>query len=235
MAWSLQAEICKLAQEDSLDLAFFKLEILDSVKSKFSLREDADWVRGGAETYIYRFWVKVDTKVEAGYILKACTAYSPVDSLSTILDAWVYRRRLLADLGVSTPRLYSYGNGLILEELVPHSFRDILAAEFKPASHLPDERLMHLAHYSAALYSLGFLSIAPFDDLRSRGTDCVVIDFGEDLGPAKGQPISSKEETFSLMITKLLKWNVQLDDRTKKEMYEIYDAFIDSATSRAYH
>src|SRR5205085_7285970 len=114
MSWSLKNELCQLAQAESFNQALYNLKIIENVNSSFSLREDSSWERGGADTYIYRFWVKENGKPEDGYIIKACTAFSLVNSLGDILDEWVCRRKLLSDFGVSTPRLFAYGNGVIV-------------------------------------------------------------------------------------------------------------------------
>lgn len=226
--WSLQNELCQVAQTESLNQALYQLKMIESPDSKFSLLEDGPWEREGADTYIYKFQVKEGEKPEDAYVVKACTAFSLVNNLNEIFEEWLRRRQLLSDFGVSTPKLIARGNGVIIEESVPYQLRDLLKNEVRATPYSVDERLIDLTLYSAALYSLGFLSIAPFNDLRSRGKDAVVIDFGQDLGPARGEPVSTKHEVFNLMMKKLSEWGVQINDDVKGAMYELYEEFINS-------
>jgi hypothetical protein len=226
--WSLQNELCQLARTERLNQALYNFKMIENLGSNFALLEDGPWERGGADTYIYRFWVKEGDKPEAEYVVKACTAFSPVNNLNDILEEWLRRRQLLSDFGVSTPKLVARGNGVIVEESIPYQLSDLLKNEVKATPNSVDERLIDLTLYSAALYSLGFLSIAPFNDLRSRGKDAVVIDFGQDLGPARGEPVSTKHEIFNLMINKLSEWGVQINDDVKGAMYGLYEQFINS-------
>jgi hypothetical protein len=229
--WSLENELCQLAHAESLNHALYNLKLIKSIGSTFTLQENGPWVRGSADTYIYKFWVREDGRSEEEYIIKACTAFSLVNNLSEILDEWLRRRQLLSDFGVSTPKLIAHGNGVVIEESIPYQLRDQLKFGVNATPVPVDERLIDLTLYSAALYSLGFLSIAPFNDVRSRGKDAVVVDFGQDLGPARGEPVSSKDEIFNLMMNKLSEWEVPISKGVKSAMYDIYEEFISSSNA----
>lgn len=228
MGWSLEKEICQAANTDNFNLALLQLGLIKSVESPFTLREDTKWIRGGAETYIYRFWIKEEEGEESAYIIKACVPYSPTNDINQILSEWLSRRQVLSDFGISTPELISYGKGIIIEEYITYVLRDLLLAGIKQDVFPLDERLVQLAIYTGAIYSKGFSAIEPFEDLRSRGNDVVVIDFGEDLGPAHNKPVHSKQATFDLMIYKLRDWGVNLNPKMQSAMRGIFDASINT-------
>lgn len=212
--WSLEKELCRISNSKTHEEALLKLGLINEKNDKYTIQRDSDWTRGGAETYIYRFWVSHDNGSEEGYIIKACVAFEPNSNLDKILSEWVKRRKLLASKGVKTPRLLSYGEGVILEELIPHRLKDLLVSQ--PESN--QKLLNDLAYLAAILSALGFEPIDAFHDLRSRGNDIVVIDFGQDLGP----PGISNAESFELytkLLEKLNEWGLILSARVTDEMY----------------
>ena len=153
--------------------------ILSSIDEQFSIVTIADWERSGAETYSYIF--DVVSAVRTRLILKACVALAVGRSLDTVVEEWVKRRSLLQSHKVATPKLFGHCQGTILEEFVFYDINDVLRRSAKP-----ELIASGLGHLAAVLVSLGFHPIQPFHDLRSRGLDVVVIDFGEDLGPPGG-------------------------------------------------
>jgi hypothetical protein len=138
-----------------------------------------NWVRGGAETYFSKFEVLPHGQPGLTILIKACVTFTPGVDLDSVIGEWVRRRRLLSENGIKTPRLYCAGFGVLIEEYVPYELRNLLSySRRRPAKLLAD-----LVTYCETLCRLGFTPIDPFRDLRSHGSDLVVVDFGADLGP----------------------------------------------------
>src|SRR5262245_36419233 len=103
--WTLEKELCGLGETNTAAEALCRLGILDEPSPRPSLEEVQGWMRGGAETYIYRFRVGQKGKVRE-ILLKAVVAFSTVRSLSELGSEWVDRRALLEREGIRVPRLY---------------------------------------------------------------------------------------------------------------------------------
>lgn len=137
-----------------------------------------DW-RAGGETYVLDFVVK--EKEAAGQegtrcIMKACVKIP----CTATMQEWLDRRSAVKSAGVSTPKLYFYDNhATIIEEFIPYT-----AAEAYALAESSDKAVIveNLEKTYSALAEHGF-DPRVMHDLRSRGTDIVVIDYGEDLGP----------------------------------------------------
>jgi hypothetical protein len=179
--WTIQSELCKITDKASLADALTTLGVIAPGESNFRLTGGQNWSRWGSETYCCEFAVQRINRPPTRLLLKACVAYSPNATLDQVLAEWVGRRSLLAQRGVTTPRLYFAGQGILLEDFVPQSFWSTLA-EVREARRAA--LLQELCNYIGALSQLGFRPVDAFSDLRSNGTDLVAIDFGEDLGPA---------------------------------------------------
>lgn len=179
-AWTLERELCTLTSTADVGSALKQLGLLPDADSSFRLHEQSkEWDRGGAETYIFRFRVEAKDARPIDALIKACVAFAPATTLQAILQGWIERRELLAANGVGTPALYYWGKGVVVEEFVPFEVKALLERK----QSLP-KILNGLSLYAAALSRLGFAPVEPFRDLRSHGEDVVVVDFGEDLGPA---------------------------------------------------
>ena len=203
--WSLEKELCKLIGAEDVDEALYRLKITTEKGFPVDIMRSDSWERGGAETYIYKFWVKEGESSQTGYIIKACVAFSPASSLDDILTEWVSRRTLVEANGVSTPRLLAYGHGVILEELIPYGLKERLL-ELKELAPL---LLNQVAVVLGTLLKLGFSPVGILDDLRTRGDDVVMIDFGEDLGPPHIYSDKASEVSEHLL-TKVQEWGVTL-------------------------
>jgi hypothetical protein len=196
MAWSLQSELTKLTSCEDLGSALLKLDLIEQLDEEFQISgESPEWVRGGAETYIYRFTLERPTRAATHLLLKACVAFSPIGSVEAILSQWVSRRELLQRAGVGTPRLYFAGQGLVLEEYISYSFPEAVQKNEGAQLNL----VQALAATAAGLYRLGFKPVSLTPDLRSRGSDVVVVDFGADLGPPGAAP---DEDYFPKLISR---------------------------------
>jgi hypothetical protein len=176
--WTLERELCKLTGSQTEREALFQLKLLPSVSKEYQVRTDVDWERGGDETYIYRFWIRSEGQ-ESGYIIKACVTLDLERGIEGTILEWVSRRNVLMSNNISVPQLVYAGQGLIIEELIPWSLLDRMRSNPSTITQI----LPLLVDYAATLSRLGFAPIDGFTDLRTRGSDLVVIDFGEDLGP----------------------------------------------------
>ncbi len=210
--WSLEKELCKLSGGISLQNALFNLGLINYEKEMFSIRRDTDWVRGGDETYIYRFWVQHGNGKEDGYIIKACVALDLHSSINGILQKWVKRRNLLFRNGVATPKLIICGYGVIVEELIPYDLKSILLD-----TALRQGIFIELASTIGIVARLGFEPITILHNLRSRGSDVVMVDFGQDLGsPSVSE--TPKTSLYDHLIKELKQWEVSLPEHLLIQM-----------------
>ena len=199
--WSIEAELCKLAEVATVEAALPRIGLADLVE-RCQLIERKPWHRSGGETYSYVFSVmRTDRPIHLR--LKACAAYSPIFTLNEILSHWVDRRCRLAEAGATTPRLYCAKNGVILEEEIPYSMPDAFRRGNKP------EILRSLITAARAYANLGFAPIQGFGDVRSHGNDAVLIDFGSELGPPHVRHANPETILFQLF-QQLTCWNVDL-------------------------
>lgn len=230
--WSLESEICKLAHVENFESALCNLGILSTRDESFIIRRDDEWIRGGAETYIYRFWIKREEQAEIGYILKACVAFTPGYSLEKTLQDWLARRKLVAEAGISTPTLITVGNGTIVEELVPYTLLTVLKDQSSPAKR--KKILRDLAIWVGTLSRLRFAHVDPFSDLHSHGDDVVVIDYGQDLGPPDvvEQPRLSYYED---LIKQLDIWKIEVNNELINDMYSAFRIAADDPDIRIFH
>lgn len=180
MHWTLENELIQMSGQSSLDRALLKLGILPTAAKSYELRAEAGWVRGGAETYTLRFSVRYGAmcEVQDDYIVKACISTDFSRSLTDTVAEWLRRRRLLQEHNIGTPRLIGVHGATIVEEFIPWPFRDC----FISSTERQERGLELLIGFAEVLNSLGFRPVDAFSDLRSRGTDLVAIDFGQDLG-----------------------------------------------------
>jgi len=218
--WSLGAELQKVAEVNGIATALHALGLISQPQAAYHLLGgNGKWVRGGAETYIFRFQVDEKGKGLKDVIIKACVAFAPGVSLSDILNQWVQRRSLLRANGVETPHLYKHGHGVLIEEYIPHSLPEALCS----ATSSREELLAGLAIYTAALSKLGFAPIGPFHDLRSRGHDVVAIDFGEDLGPV-GAKTERQREMFEKLAAYIRELDLNLSDTETDKLQAVFAA-----------
>jgi len=176
--WTLEKELCGLAGTGSAVEALVSLGLVDEDSRQPRLEEVHGWIRGGAETFIYRFRV-VDDLATRDVVLKAVVAFSMAKSLTQLGGEWLERRRLLEQDGIRTPRLYHAGRALIVEEFIPERLSSCLERKPAQALQLADQ----VIQYAAALEKHAFRPVAPFHGLRTNGSDVFAVDFGQDLGP----------------------------------------------------
>lgn len=218
--WTLTEELCKITNSESIGKALNKMGVINNEASHFEILQSGEWVRGGAETYIYKFVVKLSKNLNKEIILKACVAFSPGTTLESILIEWIKRRSLLNSNGISTPILYGYGNGIIIEEYINYKLVDVLRNKSVPKRSI----LIQLAQLAGVLEKLKFSPINPFDDLMSRGRDVVLVDFGQDLGPSNCKNGSTNILFSSLIDYIEKKGKISLSKDLHDEIYKIYNA-----------
>lgn len=186
--WTLESELAKLTGTKNWSEAFVSTGLADQNGEITLLRSQDEWERGGAETFVYRFWTVDGAGVESAHILKACVPGIGVP-LEKVLAEWMNRRSQLEAEGASVPRLYTFAHGLIWEELLPLRLEAALA---RVSNAKAAALLTQLATTLNTMLQLRFDPVDPTYDLWSRGDDVVIIDFGQDLGPSRREPNASK-------------------------------------------
>ena len=94
------------------------------------------------------------------------------------MQEWLRRRTVLEESGISVPRLYAVGSATLIEEYIPFSLKDA----FNAGNQSQKKNIAgSLLQTYKELATLGFRPRL-MNDLRSRGDDVVLVDFGEDLG-----------------------------------------------------
>lgn len=222
-SWTLKQELCNLTSTQSLSDALYKIGIISEKGASFSIREDRDWIRGGSETFLFHFWVREGKESERCYLIKACAAFAPgVSSVENILAEWIYRRRIIDRMGVSTPNLFFSGSGVIIEEYIPYELSEVINFGLESQKKIIES----MAFYAGVLKNLGFSPINPYGDLRSRGEDVVVIDFGQDLGSPQVCG-NDNQDLIELLERKITSYGVKITDTLMEKLKIIYNkAFI---------
>jgi hypothetical protein len=216
--WSLSDEILKLSGCESLKNALNKLGLLRNINKDFSLIESKEgWFRGGSETYIFKFSVAQENEEPLDCIIKACVAFSPGSSPEKILESWIDRRILLQQEGIRTPHLYAKGFGVLIEEGIPFSFKEI----FLRSSSKKELFIKELILMAAKIGKLGFTPIEPFSGLRSRGNDIVIVDFGQDLGSPNPKR-APNESLFKQLLKQMENWKQYISNEEKTIMYSMF-------------
>lgn len=154
--------------------------------SEYSIEVVKDWHRPGTESYIMQFDVKTGD-LSTSALVKACIKLDPT---STVND-WIQRRDTLSQNGISVPVLYSVQRGEYIEEFVPYTIREAYKAGSDGERYAIEQGFIHTYK---KLFEIGFNPIS-MHDIRSRGDDVVLIDFGSDLGSpdiAKSSSVSTE-------------------------------------------
>jgi hypothetical protein len=154
--------------------------MLAQPETPYDIVTDADWAMPGSEAYILHFSVRPEACPPARFVMKACM----VAPATATVDDWVQRRSLLATHQVEVPRLHAAERGTLIEEYISHDLRAAYRqGEADTRAQLADnfKRTFRLVR-EAGFRPLGL------HDVRSRGSDVVLIDFGSDLGGAKTLP-----------------------------------------------
>jgi len=193
----IEKELLKLAHSTQIDEAIQILRILPRGHKPFRIEVTVPWYRSGAETYLARFRVLTDGVDDYELVLKACVPSSIAVPIDQVLGSWVRRRESLSNLfGVSfVPKLFGYGEGVLLEEFIPLEISE---------KQVRDLSFVDLFSKSLTrLRLLGYNCKTLLHDFRTRGTDLVLVDFGEDLGESDGNLGADYTEQFVEYLKKL--------------------------------
>lgn len=174
--WTIESELLRDGGTDQLDRALENLGLLQPSDALDRIELVTDWHRSGAETYLCRFAVHLRGGGRRDAVIKAYVPAPGPRSIDDYVRELVQRRRRVEEAGVSVPRLYFSGNGVVIEEWIPaalEEYRDLPAY---------NELLERARWILQRLRDVGFRPVSTFHDFRTDGERIVVIDFGEDLG-----------------------------------------------------
>lgn len=155
-----------------------------------------DWSRPGAESCVMDFEVVTqDTRVHA--IAKTCVKSAPVE----VINSWMMRRKRLKFFGVSVPRLYSRQDTSYIEEYIDY---DLKTAFTDATDHGRKKLVDQFVAMHQSIAQAGFMPIS-LHDIRSRGDDVVIIDYGSDLGGWRDdQAIAVTNESSAVIMSKIV-------------------------------
>jgi len=156
-----------------------------NIKDPSSIESLGEWTASG-ETYHRELTVNTGISSER-LIEKSCVQFCPVE----VMKEWMQRRRILQRAGIDTPKLRAHHRADIIEEYIPYTLQEA----YRQAD---DEGRLHLEQLFIDSYTrilrLGFYPIS-LHDVRSRGNDIVLVDFGSDLGgQSKSSSLKKTEE-----------------------------------------
>lgn len=175
--WNIEEELTSLTDADSTEQAIYRLGINVDLSKELAINEIRDWYRSGAETYLYTFSIK-SGGTTIPLVIKACISGIGTESINkTVLD-WIAKRREASLSDIETPRLYYGGKGVIIEEYIPKTLTESisqgLVSRHDVCAFAEKTKLFCAKH--------GLNPLRILTDLRSRGSDIVMVDFGWDLG-----------------------------------------------------
>jgi hypothetical protein len=184
--WRASEEFADVTGMTGLQDSLVNLGLCDASHRSCELHENGSWYRGGSETYLQRLTIRHHDQSITRLLLKACVAVSlEMNGTAPIMERWIRRRKVLAAHGVATPTLHFAHRSTLCEEWIPHTIGAALNGGHRAAL------LRDLGRTTGVLTGLGFPSVR-IDDLRSRGDDAVVVDFGWDLGePGQVSPYNT--------------------------------------------
>lgn len=200
--------LCPPVIQEALNSFTGKSHIFDSLNAigiqipeyhKTFITGDRDWKRLGGETFVFRIFI-INPEFRLGIVMKACVAGFPV---SCTMSDWLDRRNFLNNHGISTPVLYAHDKATLIEEYIPNTLSSILKSPNPLKNKSITQQLSNLAQI---LDDEGFRPLKLIPDLRSRGNDVVVVDFGFDLGPP-GSSVAKEKAAQRLLNQELLKIN----------------------------
>lgn len=148
--------------------------MLSDPVAPYAVVTEHPWNMPGSESYIMQFAIESSRVTAQRFIAKACVKM-PV--LSSIED-WVARRTILRNNGVDVPHLHAVHRGVLIEEHIPYDFYTVFIAADKQRRLQLGEQFVETYK---RVYELGFRPVG-LHDVRTRGDDVVLIDFGSDLG-----------------------------------------------------
>lgn len=160
--------------------ALITLGILKISDELISYRDNSEWRRGGAETYISDFEVTYGSKndlVNIHVIAKAIVKLS--HNIDCIASEWLQRQKRLDAYGVNTPHHFSYWKGIIFQKYIKYSFDEYFTSLDAVQQGQFGQSILKTAEY---IDQAGFHVTDLVNGLRTDGKDIFLVDFGEDLG-----------------------------------------------------
>lgn len=173
--WELADELRKLSGKSTDDDAFTYFEIVPDAEGPFRLQIDRDWWPSGAETYALVFSVVAGNGESLQFIWKSYISIG--SSLSGRVDELMQRRHHVESIGIAVPRLVFRNKADVCEEFIAMSLGE--AAQESVAAKMA---IQHAANETIETLLAAGYRPQSLHDARSRGNDCVLIDFGTDLG-----------------------------------------------------
>lgn len=148
--------------------------ILGAQERMIGFVDEEPWHRGGGETYVADSLVLVSGIEDLHRHVLAKAFVSIGTPLDAKLDSLLRRRKLVSEMGIPVPRLYSAREATIFEEFIDFP---VIAAE------LVDEAVLEqIGEIGAHLDWNGFSTLSFLSDLRIKNGRVYYVDFGFDLG-----------------------------------------------------
>jgi hypothetical protein len=192
--WSIDTELRQATGSDDTATALRSLAVLSPEEALAKIVTKQDWVRGGAESYIYTFEVVSTTGRTVSLIIKAHTPAPGPTSIEKSLSEMLRRRELLRHSGVRTPTLYYAGRGIVIEQYVPFSWVDRFEERLKDPGKVL-KLAIEVVVIAMVLDDCGFAPVDVISDLRvDVNEEVYLVDFGQDLGPAWASPNRGENE-----------------------------------------
>jgi hypothetical protein len=182
-----ESEIESHSQGVAENVWLAEVGMINSADTSYDIKLINEWNSLGSETYVMDFLVRAESRTVHA-MAKACIKFFAKETM----DDWVARRSIIEEAGISVPKLYSVQKATLIEEYIPYSFKEAHSrADRSEQEHLAEQFKCTFS----TLLDLGFNPIS-LHDIRSRGDDAVIIDFGFDLGgPSENiRPIDDSEK-----------------------------------------
>lgn len=148
--------------------------LIDSPEIPYQFELVRDWHLPGSESYVLDFKINPQEGARKRVLAKACIKIYPVQTV----EEWHSRRQRIMLAGIEVPTLYSTHRADYIEEYIEMDLKTAYnAADTETRSKLESR----FVETYKKLGQLGFSAVS-LHDVRSRGEDIVLIDFGSDLG-----------------------------------------------------
>lgn len=179
-------EIDLLRREQQAGEWLYSIGILPSPDEPYGLKTNTPW-KLATESAILDFSVVTRDGV-IRLIEKTCIKPGSTEAM----EEWMERRKIITNSGLQTPLLFAQRGATIIEEYIPYTFRDAYRAADESLKKI---MLADLQKIIGSLFDAGFSPMS-LHDLRSRGDDAVIIDFGFDLGASTQREITPFERAL---------------------------------------
>ena len=184
MVWSIEQELCSVADDPDLMSALARLGLHRSSQPAPAFEPLQGWAARGSEsyTYVFRLLAKDDTK---DLIFKAFTPPIGQCTVQEALDRHMRSDEQLRAAGVRTAHTYGAGGGVVLMDYIPRSLYELQGAQLSAAL------------VASAVDIANGVARADFDavdghlDLRTDGEAVFLVDLGTYLRYRAGASASA--------------------------------------------